>query len=128
LNYWTPDDTNTGTPRLGVSYSTGLPGDPPVDRGIVSNSRGNSDRWIENGSFFRIRNLEIGYNLPTTLLEKLTMTNARIYVSGQNLLTFTKYSGLDPDVVGANLNLEPGVDNGNYPSSRILSVGLSVGF
>jgi TonB-dependent starch-binding outer membrane protein SusC len=128
LSYWTPTNTNTGTPRLGVSYSTGLPGDPAVDRGIVSNVRGNSDRWIEDGSFFRLRNLEIGYNLPSTLLNRISMTSARVYVSGQNLLTFTKYSGLDPDVVGANINLEPGVDNGNYPSSRIISVGLNVGF
>lgn len=128
LSYWTPTNTNTSTPRLGVSYETSGLGDPPVDRGIVSNARGNTDRWIENGSFFRLRNLEIGYNLPSALLSKISMTNARVYVSGQNLLTFTKYSGLDPDVVGANINLEPGVDNGNYPSSRIISVGLNVGF
>lgn len=128
LSYWTPTNTNTSTPRLGVSYETSGLGDPPVDQGIVSNARGNTDRWIENGSFFRLRNLEIGYNVPTSLLSKVSMTNARIYVSGQNLLTFTKYSGLDPDVVGANINLEPGVDNGNYPSSRIISVGLNIGF
>jgi hypothetical protein len=49
-------------------------------------------------------------------------------VSGQNLATFTKYKGLDPDLLGANVNLEPGVDVGSYPSSRILSVGLNIGF
>jgi TonB-linked SusC/RagA family outer membrane protein len=128
LSYWTPTNTNTGTPRLGVSYSTGVPSDPGVDRGIVSNVRGNSDRWIENGSFFRVRSLELGYNVPSSILERISLTSARVYVSGQNLLTFTKYSGLDPDVVGANVNLEPGVDNGNYPSSRIISVGLNIGF
>lgn len=128
LNYWTPTNTNTNTPRLGVSYATGVPGDPAVDRGIVSNARGNSDRWIENGSFFRIRSIELGYNVPAAWLQKVSITSARVFVSGQNLLTFTKYSGLDPDVVGANVNLEPGVDNGNYPSSRIVSFGLNVGF
>lgn len=128
LDYWTPTNTNTNTPRLGVSYSTGVPGDPAVDRGIVSNARGNSDRWIENGSFFRIRSIELGYNVPAAWLQKISVTSARVFVSGQNLLTFTKYSGLDPDVVGANVNLEPGVDNGNYPSSRIVSFGLNVGF
>jgi hypothetical protein len=56
------------------------------------------------------------------------MNASRIYVSGQNLATFTKYKGLDPDVVGANANLEPGVDVGGYPASRILSVGLTIGF
>jgi hypothetical protein len=66
--------------------------------------------------------------LPKSLISRVSFTNARIFVSGQNLLTLTKYSGLDPDVVGANANLEPGVDNGNYPASRILTVGLNVGF
>jgi TonB-dependent starch-binding outer membrane protein SusC len=128
LDYWTPTNTNTSTPRLGVSYATGQPGDPQVDRGIVSNVRGNSNRWIEDGSFFRIRSLEIGYNFPGEWLSRMSITNARIFISGQNMLTFTRYKGLDPDVVGAHVNLEPGVDNGNYPSSRIMSVGLSVGF
>jgi hypothetical protein len=57
------------------------------------------------------------------------LTDSRVFISGQNLATFTKYKGLDPDVVGAgNVNLEPGVDVGNYPASRILSVGINVGF
>jgi hypothetical protein len=129
LNYWTPTNTNTTTPRLGVSYSTGQAGDPPVDRGIVSNARGNSDRWIEDGSYLRIRNVELAYLLPQSLLSRMHLTDSRVFISGQNLATFTKYKGLDPDVVGAgNVNLEPGVDVGNYPASRILSVGINVGF
>ncbi|MDQ6610005.1 MAG: TonB-dependent receptor [Bacteroidota bacterium] len=128
LSYWTTANTNTNTPRLGVSYATGVPGDPAVDRGIVSNVRGNSDRWIEDGSYLRLRNVELGYTLPKSWLNKIHLTDSRIFVSGQNLHTFTKYKGLDPDVVGANVNLEPGVDNGNYPSSRIISVGLNIGF
>jgi TonB-linked SusC/RagA family outer membrane protein len=127
LNYWTESNTNTSTPRLGVSYATGQPGDPAVDRGIVSNARGNSDRWIESGSYLRIRNLELAYTLPESLLNKASLTSSRIFISAQNLVTFTKYKGLDPDILGANVNLEPGVDNGNYPSSRIISVGLSIG-
>jgi len=128
LSYWTPNNTNTETPRLGVSYATGIPGDPAVDRGIVSNNRADSDRWIEDGSYLRIRNVELGYSLPKSISDRLRLTNARLYVSAQNLFTFTKYKGLDPDIVGANVNLEPGVDNGNYPSSRILSVGINIGF
>ncbi len=127
LSYWTAGNTNTDIPRLGVSYSTGQPGDPQVDRGIVSNARGNTDRWIESGSYLRIRNVELAYTLPKSLLGRLHLTDSRIYVSGQNLATFTKYRGLDPDVVGANVNLEPGVDNGNYPSSKIISVGINIG-
>ncbi|MDQ3683091.1 MAG: TonB-dependent receptor [Bacteroidota bacterium] len=128
LNYWTATNTSTSTPRLGVSYSTGQPGDPQVDRGIVSNARGNSDRWLEKGSYLRIRNVELAYALPTSLLSRVHLNDSRIYISGQNLATFTKYKGLDPDVLGANVNLEPGVDVGGYPSSRIISVGLNIGF
>ncbi|MHA4842579.1 SusC/RagA family TonB-linked outer membrane protein [Flavitalea antarctica] len=128
LEYWTASNPNTGTPRLGVSYSTGQPGDPQVDRGVVSNARANSDRWIEDGSYLRIRNLELGYTFPSGLLGKIHATESRIYISGQNLLTITRYQGLDPDIVGANANLEPGVDNGNYPASRVLTIGLTIGF
>lgn len=121
INPWTPINTNTSFPRLGYQFAAN-------DRGINENARGNTDRWIEDGSFLRLRNVELGYNLPSKLITKAGIGNARLYVSGQNLFTITKYSGLDPDVVGANANLEPGVDNGNYPSSRIISFGLSVGF
>jgi TonB-linked SusC/RagA family outer membrane protein len=123
LSYWTPTNTNTGTPRLGIAYAV----NGVSDRGIQSNVRGNSDRWIEDGSYLRLRNLEIGYNFSKGFLDRLHLTNARIFVSGQNLLTITSYTGLDPDVIGANVNLEPGVDIGSYPSSRILSVGLNIG-
>jgi TonB-linked SusC/RagA family outer membrane protein len=128
LTYWTEANPNTGTPRLGVSYATGQAGDPPADRGIISNVRDESDRWIEDGSYLRVRNLELGFTLPKSFLSRIHITDSRLFISGQNLLTITKYQGLDPDVVGANINLEPGVDTGNYPSSRILTVGLTVGF
>ena len=121
ISPWTPSNTDTTYPRLGYQFAAN-------DRGINENARGNTDRWIEDGSFLRLRNVELGYSLPTKLISKANIANARLYVSGQNLFTITKYSGLDPDVVGANPNLEPGVDNGNYPSSRIISFGLSVGF
>jgi TonB-linked SusC/RagA family outer membrane protein len=133
LSYWTPTNTNTETPRLGISYAV----NGVTDRGIQSNVRGNSDRWIEDASYLRLRNLELGYNFSKGLLSRLRLTDARIFVSGQNLLTITNYSGLDPDVLGAglnrdnpnatNANLEPGVDLGSYPSSRILSIGLNIG-
>jgi TonB-linked SusC/RagA family outer membrane protein len=129
LDYWTPGNTKTGTPRLGVSYATGVPGDPSVDRGILENARANSDRWIEDGSYLRLRNVELSYSFPRTLLNRFHLNDSRIYISGQNLVTFTGYSGLDPDIIGAgNINLEPGVDVGSYPSSRIITIGISVGF
>jgi len=124
INPWTPTNTNTNDPRLGVGYAVG---GESADQGITSNARDNTDRWIEDGSFLRLRNLELGYTFPNTLLDKSGINTIRVFVSAQNLFTITKYKGLDPDVVGANINLEPGVDNGNYPSSRIISFGLSLG-
>ena len=129
INPWTPDNTNTADPRLGVSYATGAAGDPAAaDLGIVSNVRGNTNRWLENGSYLRLRNVELAYSIPENVTKKVALSNARVYVSAQNLLTVTKYRGLDPDVVGANANLEPVVDLGGYPSTRIISVGLNLGF
>lgn len=115
---WSTTNTNTSDSRLGL-----LDG----DAGLIDNARSNSDRWLENGSYFRLRNLEIGYDLPKTLLGKAKVKSARLYVSGQNLFTITKYSGLDPDIVGSNIQ-ERGLDNGNWPSSRIYSFGVQCNF
>ncbi|MBE7175866.1 MAG: TonB-dependent receptor [Mucilaginibacter polytrichastri] len=114
---WTPENPNTDFPR--IAYSGEL--------GIQYNTRGDIDRWLEDGSYLRMRNLEIGYVLPQSLLQKLTVKNARVFVSGQNLFTITKYTGLDPDVVGSGF-YERGHDAGNFPASRIFSFGLQCGF
>lgn len=119
---WTTEDPNTDFPR--IAYSNEL--------GIQFNTRGDIDRWIESGSYVRLRNVELGYSLPKALLSKVGFTQARVFVSGQNLLTFTGYTGLDPDVVGnpdpAIQLLERGHDAGNYPASRIISFGIQCGF
>ena len=116
INPWTPTNTNTSDPRLGFATAPG----------INSNNTYESSRWLENGSYARIRNLEFGYTLPKDVLSKWHIDNARIFISGQNLLTVTKYKGLDPDVEG-NL-LQPGYDNGNWPPSRVFSLGINCGF
>lgn len=118
---WTPTNTNTSDPRIGIN-------DPNFsDAGLADNQRGESDRWLENGSYLRLRNLEIGYSLPKELLGKIQVNNARFFVSGQNLFTITKYTGLDPDLVGAGI-LQRGVDSGNWPASRIYSFGFQCNF
>ena len=115
---WTPENTNTDDPRIGVSNN---------DQGLVDNARGNTDRWLEDGSYLRLRNLQIGYTLPNAALERLHVSNLRLYLTGQNLVTLTNYTSLDPDVQGNGI-LERGVDNGNWPSSRIVSLGLNLNF
>jgi hypothetical protein len=86
-----------------------------------------TDRWLESGSYVRVRNLEIAYTLPRSVLSKANFTGARIYISGQNLVTFTKYKGLDPDVQGTGV-ISRGYDAGNWPSSRIISFGIQADF
>jgi hypothetical protein len=88
-----------------------------------------SSHWVENGSYLRLKNLTIGYALPSELINKLTISKARVYISTQNLFTITKYSGLDPEIGIQNGNpIFNGVDNGVYPSSRFVTFGLNVTF
>src|SRR5690606_34480403 len=115
-------------PPVAVTSSSNTAGDPAVDQGIQSNVRGDTERWLENGSYLRLSNVQFGYNVPKRLLEKWHIPSLQVYVSGQNLLTITNYSGLDPDVVGANANLEPGVDVGGWPPNRIVSFGIALGW
>jgi hypothetical protein len=114
---WTESNTGTSDPRLGLD----------TDQGIIDNNRGDSDRWLDNGSYVRLRNVELGYKLSADNLSKLKLQSARFFISGQNLLTFTSYDGLDPDVVGVGI-FERGLDSGNWPASRVYSVGLQVEF
>jgi TonB-linked SusC/RagA family outer membrane protein len=103
---------NSGIPRLG----------------LIADNNGNyttvSDFFLEDGSYLRLKNISIGYTIPKRVLSKIGMsdTKFRFYVTGQNLLTFTKYSGLDPEV-GNN-----GVDGGTYPVARVLSAGFNFTF
>lgn len=119
INPWSPTNPNGTDARLAVNQSS----DPTV----TSNNMAQTDRWLESGSYVRVRNLELGYAVPANILNRVTFTNARIYVSGQNLLTITKYKGLDPDVQGTGI-ISRGFDAGNWPSSRIISVGIQADF
>lgn len=118
INPWSPTNTSGTDPRLGIANG---------DAGIANNNTPESSRWLENGSYGRIRNLEFGYGLPLEVVKKWHMSTARIFISGQNLLTVTQYKGQDPDVVGNGL-LQRGVDAGNWPSSRVFSIGINCGF
>ncbi len=118
---WTPENHSTELPRIGHSTSQ------QPDQGLVYNANPQSDRWLEDGSYVRLRNLELGYDFSLTMLDRIGFKTGRIYVSGQNLITITKYKGLDPDITGPNI-FERGLDYGQYPPLRIYSVGLQFGF
>ena len=87
-----------------------------------------SSRWVENGSFLRIQNITLGYQIPTLLIEKLKLQSARIYVSAQNPLTWSKYLGYNPEVSGYESSLTGGVDYGSYPLAKTFIIGLNLGF
>ena len=113
-DYWTPDNVNASQPRP-------VAGDNP--------NLFVSDRFVEDGSYLRIQNLSLGYTLPNFLVSKIKLNKFRIFGSIQNLKTFTKYSGYDPEIGAFNQNaLLMNIDNGRYPSARTYTVGLNVEF
>ncbi|MEP2023869.1 SusC/RagA family TonB-linked outer membrane protein, partial [Reichenbachiella sp.] len=102
---------------------------------IPSSSWGNTDnsristRFIEDASYLRIKTVTIGYDLPHTLLSKINLTGLKVYLTGENLFTFTKYSGFDPEVNAFGYsNTAQGIDFGTYPQTRNVIAGLSLTF
>jgi len=116
LNHWTPSHPSNVYAR--ADYN-----DDVVGNNVPSSA------WIENGSFLKLKNLTVGYTLPTEWVRRTTLSKIRIYVSTQNLFTITSYKGLDPEIgmQGGNAT-QNGVDNGTYPSSRYYTIGLNVTF
>ena len=113
LNYWTPTNTGTNIPRLSSAD--------------YNNNNRLSDRYVENGSYLRLRNIQLGYTLPYAWAKKAMLQKVRLYVSGQNLFTISSYSGIDPEV-GQGGSLSRGVDFGIYPQARTFTGGISVTF
>lgn len=115
LDRWTGEGSSNSTPK--VSWSDN------------NNNRGNfSDYMVEDADYLRLKNLQIGYSLPKSVLDKLHIEKFRVYVSGDNLLTFTEYSGLEPEI-GNNGNVfYTGVDQGIYPQARVFTVGANITF
>lgn len=95
-------------------------GSIPNPYGSTYNNEDNS-RYIENGAYLRLKNLQIGYTLPIKVVKKANISNCRLYISVNNLLTFTHYTGYDPEISG-------GVDYGNYPQSRTFTIGANINF
>ena len=88
-----------------------------------------SDRFIEDGSYLRIQNVSLAYTLPSSLTRKVRIQRLRVYVNAQNLYTFTKYSGYDPEIGAFNQNARmQNVDMGRYPTPRMYIFGIDVDF
>lgn len=111
LDAWTPENTGSNIPRISAKDANG-------------NYGTTSDWYIENGSYLRIKNVTLGYTLPAALTKRAGLNTLRLYVTANNLYTFTKYKGFDPEV-GMD---EFGIDKGRYPQARSFLLGLNVNF
>lgn len=112
LDYWSVENPNATSPRLARNDTPNI---------LVS------DRYIEDGSYLRIQNVTLGYTLPSSASDAIGIGRLKVYGSAQNLWTFTKYSGYDPEIGTLNQNaLLMGIDNGRYPSPRTFTLGLNV--
>ena len=116
-NTWSPDapDVDTRYPRLTA--------------GGINPGNQLTDRQVYDGSFLRVRNLTVGFSLPAPVLQRVKLQSLRLYLTGQNLFTFTRYPGYDPEtsINGGSL-ITPGLDQSSYPGIRVFTGGLTVGF
>jgi TonB-linked SusC/RagA family outer membrane protein len=116
LNRWTENNRNTDIPRAGIG----------------TGSIRNSTRFVEDGSYLRVKSVTLSYNVNTSPLEKIGINKLSVYATGQNLLTWTNYSGYDPEVnayaIAGGKGTEIGIDYGTYPQSRTIILGLNVSF
>ncbi|MFY0626729.1 MAG: TonB-dependent receptor [Reichenbachiella sp.] len=110
LNQWTAEN------------ETDVPADNPTGKNFLESSR-----YIYDGSYASLRNVSIAYELPSSLLEKVKMRSAQVYVSGQNLVTITDYPGFDPEISNSNQALTQGIEHGVIPNARRFTVGVRIG-
>jgi len=112
-NHWTPENTTAKYPVISRSSQTQV-----------------SNRFVEDGSYMRFKNIQLSYNLPVSVLELKWLRKAQIYVSGQNLITITGYSWYDPEInsYGGSNSIRLGIDHYSYPTAKTMTVGMRLGF
>ena len=121
---WYDDITNVKVENSGTSIPRAITSDPNDNDQI-------SDRYVEDGSYLRFKNITLGYTFPKSLIKKFNLESLRIYANIQNLWTITSYDGYDPEVGASTQDssgLVYGVDNGRYPSPTTFSFGLNISF
>ena len=119
---WYDDPTNIQVANKGGKMPRAITGDPANNQRI-------SSRYIEDGSYIKIKTLSLAYNIPQMYTKKLKLDAVKVYASVSNLYTFSKYKGLDPEIgTSATSDYVIGLDNGRYPAPRIVTFGLNVSF
>ena len=119
VDSWTPTNPSNSIPR-------------PVNGASVSFDNF-SDYFVEDASYLRIQNIQIGYTFDKSLAQKFTIKNCRVYLSANNLFTFTNYKGYDPSAVGGGTDgkgepIGSGIDKGFYPVAKTFLIGMSLNF
>src|SRR5690606_31691115 len=112
LDRWVGEGTSNVYPRISTSDNN-------------HNFSNASDFYLEDGSYFRIKTLQLGYTIPRAVISKAGLQKVRLYVSSNNLITFTKYTGFDPEIGGGSDVW--GIDAGIYPQARTFSFGVNIG-
>ncbi|MCW3111428.1 MAG: TonB-dependent receptor, partial [Segetibacter sp.] len=126
LNRWTPENQNTDVPAF-IDAKTREQAN--LKSKILIGGDQRISRWVEDGSYIRLKNINLTYSLPKSITDRVHLNTVRAFVSATNLITITKYSGYDPEVSSYNANdAQIGVDFSNYPQSKIFNVGLNVSF
>jgi TonB-linked SusC/RagA family outer membrane protein len=111
LGRWTGEGTSNNYPRL-TSDDTN------------KNFNNPSDFYLEDGDYWRFKTIQFGYSLPSEMISKAGLTKTRVYLTGENLFTFTKYSGYDPEIGGSVM----GIDRGFYPQAKTVMLGVNLQF
>jgi hypothetical protein len=136
VKYWTDFPTFGGNRSTRMLYDSWRPGKTDaVLPQLTSSDQVSilpSTYYLENGSYFRLKNIQLVYNLPKALFTKIGFGSARVYVQGQNLFTITNYSGMDPEInlrsYTSGNDRQIGVDGGNYPVAKQYLLGVNVSF
>ena len=123
-------NSNVSEDLLEKSWSPSNPdGEYPLINEDVIFSENPTDFYVEDGSYLRMRTLQLGYTLNNDILSRVGLGSARIYLQGQNLLTITGYSGIDPALDSFDRgDQQRGIDRGNYPQSKIIQFGINASF
>jgi hypothetical protein len=127
MSYWTPENQDTDIPAL--YDGKWLEEQLLVSKVSLGSAGGVTSRWVEDASYIRLKTITLGYSFEEKLLKKIGFTKARIYMSGTNLLTITKYKGYDPEVAAfASNDATIGVDLSVYPSAKSVTFGIDFTF
>jgi TonB-dependent starch-binding outer membrane protein SusC len=127
LDRWTETNQNTDVPAF-IDQVT-RQNAALVSKVSLGSDAGRLQRYVEDGSYVRLKNVTLGYSLPSSIIDRIGIAKIRAYVSGTNLITLTKYTGYDPEVSAYNSNdAQIGVDLSNYPTARTITFGIDVTF